>query len=374
MNDASIFETLALAPGLMLRNRLVMSPMTTWSADDDGTVSDQEVDYYRARVKDVGLVITGCTHVQPNGAGFTGEFASYDDSFLPSLTKLALAAKSGGAPAILQIFHAGVKTTPDLSDDIVAASAVTGEAGPFSASVTPRALGDAEVVDMVAAFGEATRRAIEAGFDGVEIHGAHGFIPQNFYSPHSNTRDDRWGGTLEKRLRFPLALVEDVRSVVTEHATQPFVIGYRISPDEPNDDGLRIKDTLVLVDRLIDAGIDYLHVSLPDALHATPVDDPDGTPIVTVMTRHIAGRVPMIAAGQVRTPAQAEEAISAGLSLVALGQALVIDPDWVAKARDGRDDVIKADVAKSEARALHIPDKLWAIIEMAQGWFKVRPE
>lgn len=374
MNDASIFETLALAPGLTLRNRLVMSPMTTWSANDDGTVSDQEVDYYRARVKDVGLVITGCTHVQANGVGFTGEFASYDDSFLPSLTKLAVAAKSGGAPAILQIFHAGVKTTPDLSDDIVAASAVPGEAGPFSAAVTPRALSDAEVVDIIVAFGEATRRAIEAGFDGVEIHGAHGFIPQNFYSPHSNTRDDRWGGTLEKRLGFPLALVEDVRRVVAEHATQPFVIGYRISPDEPNDDGLRINDTLVLVERLIEAGIDYLHVSLPDALHATPVDDPDGTLIVTVMTHHVAGRVPVIAAGQVRTPAQARDAIAAGLSLVALGQALVMDPDWVAKARDGRDDAIKADVAKSEARALHIPGKLWAIIEKAQGWFKVRPE
>jgi 2,4-dienoyl-CoA reductase-like NADH-dependent reductase (Old Yellow Enzyme family) len=263
-------------------------------------------------VKDVGLVITGCTHVQPNGVGFTGEFASYDDSFLPSLTKLAVAAQSGGAPAILQIVHAGVKTTPDLSNDIVAASAVTGEAGPFSAAVTPRALSDAEVVDMIAAFGAATRRAIEAGFDGVEIHGAHGFIPQNFYSPHSNTRDDRWGGTLEKRPRFPLALVEDVRSVVAEHATQPFVIGYRISPDEPNDDGLRIKDTLVMVDRLIAAGIDYLHVSLPDALHATPVDDPDGTPIVPVMTRHVAGRVLVIAGGQVRTTARAREAIAAG--------------------------------------------------------------
>lgn len=124
----------------------------------------------------------------------------------------------------------------------------------------------------------------------------------------------------------------------------------------------------------IDVGIDYLHVSLPDALHATPVDDPDGTPILTVMTRHVAGRVPLIEAGQVRTPAQAGEAITAKLSLVALGQALVIDPDWVAKARDGRDDEINTDVAKSEARALHIPDKLCAIIEMAQGWFKVRPE
>lgn len=374
MNDTTIFQPLVIGQGLMVRNRIAMSPMTTWSADDDGTVSDQEIDYYRARVKDVGLVITGCTHVQANGVGFTGEFACFDDRFLPSLTKLAEAAKSGGAPAILQIFHAGVKTTPDLSDDIVAASTVPGDAGPFSAAVTPRALSDAEVVDMITAFGEATRRAIEAGFDGIEIHGAHGFIPQNFFSPHSNKRDDRWGGTFEKRMRFPLALVEDVRSVVAEHATQPFVVGYRISPDEAYDDGLRIKDTLALVDCLIDAGVDYLHVSLPDALHAKPVDDPDGETIVTVVSHYVNGRVPVIAAGQIRTPAQAKEAIAAGLSLVAVGQGLVMDPDWVALAQAGRDEDIKTDVAKSDAGARHIPDKLWAIIEMAQGWFKVRPE
>lgn len=374
MTESRIFEPLPLGAGIVLRNRIVMSPMTTWSANDDGTVADQEIEYYEARVKDVGLVITGCTHVQPNGVGFTGEFASYDDSFLPSLTRLATATKSGGAPAILQIFHAGIKTTFDLTPDIVAASAVRSEAGPFNPSVMPRALSDAEVVDMVAAFGEATRRAIEAGFDGVEIHGAHGFIPQNFFSPHTNKRDDRWGGSFEKRLRFPLAVVEDVRSVVAEHARGPFVVGYRISPDEPGDDGLRIADTLVLMDRLIDAGIDYLHVSLPDALNVRPVDAPDDAPIAQIVTGHVAGRVPVIAAGQIRTPAQAGAGIDAGLSLVAIGQALVSNPDWVALARDGRADEIKADIAKSEYRALHVPDKLWAIIEMAQGWFKIRPE
>jgi 2,4-dienoyl-CoA reductase-like NADH-dependent reductase (Old Yellow Enzyme family) len=186
MERTTLLEPFSLGHGFMLRNRIVMAPMTTWAGNDDGTVSAEEEAYYRLRVKDVGLVITGCTHVQENGIGFTGEFAAYDDKFIPSLKRLAAAAKSGGAPAILQIFHAGVKTRPDLVSDIVAASAVPGDDGPSAPSVTPRALADEEVEDVVHAFGEATRRAIEAGFDGVELHGAHSFLLQNFLSPHFN--------------------------------------------------------------------------------------------------------------------------------------------------------------------------------------------
>ena len=173
-----LFEPFELRPGVTLRNRIAMAPMTTWASNDDGTVSDAEDAYYRRRVSGVGLVITGCTHVQANGVGFTGEFAAHDDAFVPSLRRLATAARSGGAPAILQIFHAGVKAPPDLVPEVVAASAVAIEAGAFNAAVTPRALTDGEVLDVVRAFGEATRRAILAGFDGVELHGAHGFLIQ----------------------------------------------------------------------------------------------------------------------------------------------------------------------------------------------------
>lgn len=129
----ALFHTAHYRP----RNRIVMAPMTTWAGNDDGTVSHEEEAYYRRRVQDIGLVITGCTHVQQNGIGFTGELAAYDDKFIPGLKRLAIAAKSGGAPEILQIFHAGVKTSPELVTDIVAASAIPGDAGPFAPSVTP---------------------------------------------------------------------------------------------------------------------------------------------------------------------------------------------------------------------------------------------
>lgn len=127
--------------GLEMRNRIVMAPMTTWSANDDETISDAELAYYRARATGVGLVLTGCSHVQRNGIGFTHEFAAYDDRFIPSLKRLADAAKSGGAPAILQLFHAGNKAVPALIPDgeLVSASALAAPAGPFNDGKKPAA-------------------------------------------------------------------------------------------------------------------------------------------------------------------------------------------------------------------------------------------
>lgn len=371
MTNTNLFEPLDLVPGLTLRNRVVMAPMTTWAADENGNISREEEAYYPRRANSIGLVITGCTHVQANGIGFTGEFAAHDDRFIPSLRRLATAAKSGGAPAILQLFHAGVKTRTDLVSDVVAASAVAGDAGPFAQALMPRPLDDGEIEDVIRAFGEATHRAIEAGFDGIELHGAHGFLIQNFFSPYSNRRSDRWGGSLENRMRFPLAVVAEVRRIVEAHADRPFALGYRITCDEAHEDGLRIEDTLALTDRLVEAGVDYLHASLGDALAARPVDGGAGPPILTILQDHLADRVPLIAAGHVRTREQAEKGLALCLSAVAIGQALVIDPDWVEHARldSGEDAPLVIDARSVDRFA--VPSKLWSVIEATPGWFPV---
>jgi 2,4-dienoyl-CoA reductase-like NADH-dependent reductase (Old Yellow Enzyme family) len=372
--ETELFDTVPFAKGLTLRNRVVMAPMTTWSGNDDGTVSAEEDDYYRRRVNGVGLVVTGCTHVAPNGIGFTGEFAAHDDRFIPSLKRLAYAARSGGAPAILQIFHAGNKAVPDLvpGGDVVSASAVTTATGPFSPPITPRALGEEEILGIVRAFGETTRRAIEAGFDGVELHGAHGFLIQNFFSPYFNRRDDAWGGSLENRMRFPLAVFGAVRKAIAAHADRPFVLGYRISPEEPNEGGLRIADSLVLIKRLVEAGIDYLHGSLSDASQARPIGRDDGPTVAQMLCDRLAGRASLVVAGQVRTPGQAQAVLHDGADLVAIGQGLVMNPDWVELARSERSDEIETAIAAPDAPRLGIPRKLWAVIEATSGWFAVR--
>ncbi|PGR98870.1 NADH:flavin oxidoreductase [Priestia megaterium] len=375
MNEtySNLFETFTFRKGVTLKNRVVMAPMTTWSSNDDYTISDEEVKYYKRRVNGVGLVITGCTHVQPNGIGFMNEFASYDDKFIPSLRKLAEAAKSGGAPAILQIFHGGNKALPALTPDgeVVSSSALATEASDFAPSVLPRELSHDEILEVIHAFGETTKRAIEAGFDGVEIHGAHGFLLQNFFSPFFNRREDEWGGSLENRLRFPLAVVQEIKNVIKKHTTKPFILGYRISPDEHQAGGLRMKDTYELINRLIEANVDYVHASLANALSSKPVDSQDDKTYLELIVDHVNGRVPVLAAGSMVTPDDVKMALDKGLTLAAIGHALIMNPDWIEKVQNGNEADIKTAIRESKVSELELPEKIWTAIQASGPWFKI---
>jgi 2,4-dienoyl-CoA reductase-like NADH-dependent reductase (Old Yellow Enzyme family) len=370
---SNLFESFTFKNGITIKNRVVMAPMTTWSSNDDYTISDEEVKYYKRRVNGVGLVITGCTHVQPNGIGFTNEFAAYDDKFIPSLRKLADAAKSGGAPALLQIFHAGNKALSALTPDgeVVSSSAVETEATAFAPSVLPRELSHDEIMEVIHAFGETTRRAIEAGFDGVELHGAHGFLIQNFFSPFFNRREDQWGGSLENRMRFPLAVVQEVKNVIAKYATKPFILGYRISPDEHEEGGLRMKDTYALINRLIEADVDYVHASLDNALSSKPVDSQDEKTYLELIVEHVNGRVPVMAAGSMVTPDDVATALDKGLTLVAIGHALIMNPDWVEKVQNEQESEIQTAIKASKVSELELPEKLWGIIQASGPWFKI---
>ncbi|SFF04241.1 2,4-dienoyl-CoA reductase [Bacillus sp. OV194] len=369
----NLFESLTFKNGITTKNRVVMAPMTTWSSNDDYTISDKEVKYYKRRVNGVGLVITGCTHVQPNGIGFTHEFAAYDDTFIPSLRKLADAAKSGGAPALLQIFHAGNKALPSLTPDgeVVSSSAVETEATGFAPSVLPRELSHDEIMEVIHAFGETTRRAIEAGFDGVEVHGAHGFLLQNFFSPFFNRRGDEWGGSLENRLRFPLAVVQEMKNVIEKYATKPFIFGYRISPDEHEEGGLRMKDTFELINHLIEADVDYVHASLVDALSSKPVDSQNEKTYLELIVEHVNGRVPVIAAGSMVTPDDVATALEKGLSIAAVGHGLIMNPDWVEMVQNGKESEIETAIKTSKVSDLELPEKLWNIIQASGPWFRI---
>lgn len=374
IGNINLFESFTFKNGITLKNKVVMAPMTTWSSNDDYTVSDDELNYYRKRVNGVGLVITGCTSVTPNGIGFTNEFAAYDDKFIPSLRKLAEAAKSGGAPAILQIFHAGNKGVADLipNGDVVSASSVVTEPTLFHQDkVVPRELSHEEILDIIHAFGETTRRAIEAGFDGVELHGAHAFLMQNFFSPLFNRREDQWGGSLENRMRFPLAIVQELKNVIKKNTTKPFILGYRISPEESQEGGLRINDTYELIERLIEEDVDYVHVSLANALSSTPVDSQDEKTYLELIVEHVNGRVPLLAAGSMETPDDVAKALQKGLSLAPIGHALIINPDWVDKVKAGDQAGIETVLKASKVSELEIPKKLWAAIKEAPGWFKI---
>ncbi|MCV9887928.1 NADH-dependent flavin oxidoreductase [Metabacillus halosaccharovorans] len=373
--NEALLSSYTLPNGIQLKNRIVMAPMTNFSSNSDGTVTDAEVNYYARRSKGVSMVVTACTYVTPNGKGFHGEFGADTDEMIPSLKKLATSIKDQGAKAVLQIFHGGRMCPPELvpNGEIVSASDIPAEKGGVSTDepdIKPRSLTETEVEEIIHAFGETTRRAIEAGFDGVEIHGANGYLIQQFFSPHSNRREDRFGGSLEKRMTFPLAVVDSVKKAVQEHAKTPFIVGYRFSPEEPETPGITMDETLVLVDALSDKGLDYLHVSLMD-FFSTPrrgVEDLTKTRI-DYLKETINNRVPLIGVGSIYTAEDARNAFASGIPLLALGRELIIDPDWVQKIAEGKEAEIVTKIDKDKQEELVIPDPLWNAIINTPGWF-----
>ncbi|MFD2616024.1 NADH-dependent flavin oxidoreductase [Terrilactibacillus laevilacticus] len=365
-----LFKPFTFSNGIQLDNRIILAPMTNYSSNEDGTVSDSEVNYYIRRSKGVSMVITACTYVSANGKGFPGEFAGHTDEMVPSLKRLATSIKEQGAKAVLQIFHGGRMCPPDVvpNGDVVSASAVPVEQ---DGSPTPRELTDSEIESIIHDFGETTRRAIEAGFDGVEIHGANGYLIQQFFSPHSNRREDRWGGSLEKRLTFPLAVVDEVKKVVDTHAKEPFLVGYRFSPEEPETPGITMKDTLALVDALTNKNLDYLHVSVLDFWSKPRRGVEDTRSRIEIIQERVGDRVPVIGVGSIYTAVDALKAFETGIPLLAIGRELIIDPDWVQKIKEGRENEIITKLNRDDQEKLVIPDPLWQAIIHTPGWFPI---
>ena len=230
---------------------------------------------------------------------------------------------------------------PDLIDgQPVAPSAVK---APRDYLAEPRALKNAEVEQVIEDFLSAIRRAIQAGFDGVELHGANTYLIQQFVSPHSNVRQDKWGGSLNNRLRFPKTLLKRAKQLVKEEADRPFLIGYRFSPEEIEEPGIQLYDTLKLLEQLIYHQVDYLHISTSDVWRSSIRDSQDSEPVIQKIIKKINGRVPLIGVGQIKTKQDAQRVLDAGIPLFALGKALLLDPDWAEKVVSGREEeVIRA--------------------------------
>ncbi len=363
MNEkyATLFESITLPNGVTLKNRFVLAPMTHYSSNPDGTISDQEIPYIAQRSRDIGLVITAATNVSESGKAFPGQPSIVNDTYIAGLKKLADTIKAEGAKAIIQLHHGGREALADLvpNGDVVAPSAVEKEG-----AATPRALETAEVQQIVDDFGEATRRAIEAGFDGVEIHGANGYIIQQFYSPFSNRREDEWG----ERLRFPLAVIDTVRNAVEKYGSKDFIVGYRFSPEEPETPGLTMKETFELIDALVEKPLDYLHVSLMD-FHSTARRGADtNAKRIDLIKERINGRIPLIGVGSLYSAEEVAEAKATGVPLIGMGRELLIDPEFVTKIKEGREDEIISMIDPAREDHHGIPDPLWNIILQTKGW------
>lgn len=336
MNQA--FKEYKFKNGAVLKNHLVLAPMTTYSSNDDLTLSDQEEVYYNARAKQFGMIVTAATAVSKNAQAFENQISIRDQRYLDSMKRLAKAIKKENSKAVLQLHHGGRMNAPGLypNQEIVAPSAIKAER---KNAVMPRELKTSEVLDILDYFTNATKLAIRAGFDGVEIHGANTYLVQQFFSPHSNQRDDEFGGTLEKRLRFPTELVDRILAVKKEFATKEFIVGYRFSSEELEEPGITLEDTLVLVDFLAQKNIDYLHISAGRYDQSSIRNKEDKTPIALKLLDVINGRVPLIGVGGISTNEDIEKALQMGYDLAAIGFISLADTKVVDHLREGIEPV-----------------------------------
>lgn len=311
-----------------MKNRFVLAPMTTYSGNEDLTLSDEEEKYYKARGKEFGMVITAATAVSKHAQAFTNQISAMNDSYLPSLKRLAQAINCGGALAILQVHHGGRMNALGLyeNQDIVSASAIKANR---KNALTPRALKTEEVYQTIEDFRQAIILAIKAGFDGIELHGANTYLIQQFFSPHSNQRSDEFGGSLEKRMTFPAKLVDMALKVKEEFANEKFIVGYRLSPEELEEPGISLDDTKALVKLLSTKGIDYIHFSLGSYNQSSIRDKSNHQPIISILKPYNVGNVPLIGVGGIETKTQAQEALDLGFDLVAIGKAALSDVNVV---------------------------------------------
>ena len=328
-----------LPNGVEIKNRVVLAPMTEQMSFQDGTVTLEEINYLQQRAGGVGLLITPVAYINREGKGFEGQLGADDDNKIAGLSRLSFAIKSRGAKAILQIFSAGRMTNSYITRGLqpVSASAI---AAPRDGASCPRELSGSEVKGVIQDFAEATRRAIQAGFDGVELHGANTYLLQQFVSPHSNRRTDQWGGSLEKRLSFPLAVIDAVMEIKEKFADPTFIVGYRLSPEEIEDPGIQLTDTKYFINKLQSTDIDYIHVSMGNVWRTSMRDKSDNIPIIKQL-KEVSTQKPIIAVGSIRTPEQAEEVMQNNIDFVALGHQLIIDPNWVEKVVSKQEESIR---------------------------------
>jgi 2,4-dienoyl-CoA reductase-like NADH-dependent reductase (Old Yellow Enzyme family)/thioredoxin reductase len=339
-----LFEPISIGK-LTVKNRIVKLAAQTNTANIDGSVSEKMLYHYAEIARGgVGLLIVEGAIVDQSVVRATASGLVIDhDKYIPRLEELATIIKVNGARATIQIAHTGRATQFPEAGITVAASDV-----PLGDRIV-RPLTIDEIQHLVERFGEAALRAKKAGFDAVEIHGCHGYRIASFMSPFLNKRTDRYGGSLEKRMRFPLEVIECVRSKVGDD----YPVIFRISGDEWIEGGLRLEDTKVISGRLEEAGIDAIDVS--NGLGETseyiiaPMAHPPGFAVHLAEGIKSVVRIPVIAVGRIHDPLLAESILQEGKAdLIGMGRALFADPELPKKTVEGRLGDIRKCIACNE--------------------------
>ena len=317
----TLFDPLVLTHGRVLSNRFVLAPLTNCQSHDDGTLSDDEFRWLTMRARGgFAITMTCASHVQAAGRGFPGQLGNFSDAHLPGLSRLAAAIREADSLAVTQLHHAGARAPVKLIG--------TQPVGPSDDAATgTRALSLGEVEQLAEDFIVAAQRADRAGFDGAEIHGAHGYVLCEFLSGDANRRVDRYGGSLENRARLLFDIVAGIRS----RCRKDFILGVRLSPERF---GMKVDEIRDVAHRLMrERAVDYLNLSLWDIYKEPEEEALRGRSLLSYFAELPRGDVRIGAAGRVMGGEDAQACLAAGADFAIIGRAAVLHHDFPERVR-----------------------------------------
>ena len=312
----SLLSPLSFARGPSLKNRFMLAPLTNTQSFEDGKLSDEEFRWLTMRAEGgFALTMTCASHVQAIGKGFPGQLGVFSDDHLEGLKRLSSKIKANGSVAICQLHHAGMRSPEDLIGQRPVCPSYNEE---FNA----RALSTNEVEKLRDDFIEAAVRSEKAGFNGVELHGAHGYILAQFFSPEINKRDDQYGQSLSNRSRLLYEIIDGIREV----CSKDFIVGVRLSPERF---GLKLNEITTLAEELMTSNkIEFLDMSLWDVFKEPEDEEFKGKKLISYFTELERGNTKLGVAGSIKSPLDAEKTMAEGVDWVMLGRAAILQHNF----------------------------------------------
>ncbi|MCK5551933.1 MAG: FAD-dependent oxidoreductase [Deltaproteobacteria bacterium] len=353
-NLESLFRSITIGP-IELQNRIVMPPMVTGFGGVDWGVTDRLIDYCVERARGgAGMIIVESNSIDPVGVGPSAHLGIFKDTVIAGLNTLAETVKAYGVKIGLQLGHTGrqAKWVGEGVSPVAPSPVMCRYVGRSLKAKPPRELSVEEIGDLVEKFSEGALGAKRAGFDLVEVHGAHGYLVNEFMAPYTNKRTDQYGGDLEGRMRFPLEILRAIRQKVGKD----FPVSFRINGDDYIEGGLTLDETPAIARMLENEGASVIHVSgsiyesifynNPKMFQIQPMCIPRGCFVHLGEGIKKAVSIPVIVAGRINDPVLADEIIRDGKAdLVSMGRALVADPELPIKAKEGRLEDIRKCIA-----------------------------
>ena len=382
MSDTSkFFKKYTLNNKVEVPSLLAVAPLTLFGSNPDGTFGEEEKNFYKQRATGIGLYILGATCVSLEGLAFDNQPRAFNDNDIPSNKERVKIIKEQGALAINQIHHGGCLGLKRLSG--VPVMAVSAEVfnkqlekkGELKDDTKAIELTDKDIKRIIEDFARATEISIKAGYDGIEIHGANNYLLQQFYSGYYNKRTDEWGGNLQKRMKFPLEVVDACIKIREKYKKPEFIIGYRLSPEEPFDDGITMTETLALVKELMKRPLQFIHVSQSKFFQEARRGEGAGTPRLKLIHDELKGKMALIGVGGLLSYDDLSKALDSGYAdFIGVARALMLNKDLGILLKEGKKDKINLEIDPEHPEQFQMPKMLWGMSIQEGSWlgFKIK--